>query len=171
MEQSTLDKIRSRPRFKLITDTSPENYYNSVKKLLNSTSEFTGNVNPQGANIIVNNGSADYWSPRLTLRAEKEDGKTAIRGVFGPSSAVWTFFMFLYFIFGILWMVFTTLWFVGRQIGGGYSWALPISLVMLLLICGVYAAAQFGQKKAKPEMGQLRNFALESIKNINEILE
>lgn len=163
MEQSTFDRIRTRPRFKLLTDAQPEEYEQIVKKLLQSKDDISGNVNSQGATIFVKDGSEDYWSPRLTLRAEKEDGKTAIRGIFGPSSAVWTFFMFLYFVFGILWMVFITLWFVGRQIGSDYSWALPVSFIMILLMLGVYAAARFGQKKAKPEMEKLRGFALESV--------
>lgn len=171
MEQSTFDRIRTRPRFKLLTDVQPEEYEQIVKKLLQNKNDFSGNVNSQGATVFVKNGSEDYWSPRLTLRAEKEDGKTAIRGIFGPNSAVWTFFMFLYFVFGILWMVFITLWFVGRQIGSDYSWALPVSFIMLLLILAVYLTARFGQKKAKTEMDQLRTFALRSVKNITEILD
>lgn len=169
MEQSALDKIRTRPRFKIYTDASPEQYNSVLKKLLTEQQDFSGNVNSETAYITVKNGSEDYWSPRLSLRAEKEDEKTVIRGIFGPNPSVWTFFMFLYFVFGILWMVFITLWFVGRQIGSDYGWALPVSFVMLLLILGVYAAAQFGQKKAKPEMEKLRTFALESVKNIGEI--
>ena len=77
--------------------------------------------------------------------------------------------MFLYFILGILWMVFVTMWFVGRQIkSDDYSWGLPVSIVVLAAIFGVYFSARFGQKKAKNEMAQLRKFAEESTLKFEE---
>ncbi|SHI59225.1 hypothetical protein SAMN05443429_102315 [Cruoricaptor ignavus] len=92
---------------------------------------------------------------------------TPENGIFGPSAAVWTFFMFLYFAFAVLWMVFITLWFVGKQIKSNeYEWALPASFGTLLLILGVYLAARYGQKKAKPQMDLLRGFALKSVEKI-----
>ncbi len=172
MEHPIFDNIRTRPRFKISTDTSVEDYTQLIKNQLSQNKdEFSGNINHASAEIYVKNGTQDYWSPKLSLRAENEDGKTVVRGIFGPSSAVWTFFMFLYLVFGIAWMVMITLWFVGRQIKSeDYGWALPASFVVLLLILGVYLAARFGQKKAKSEMDKLREFAVRSIKNVEEVL-
>lgn len=169
--QSTFDKIRTRPRFKLATETTPEDYIQKLKDLLLAEKEgFTGNINREGATIFVRSSGDNYWKPNLSLRAENEDGRTTIRGIFGPSSAVWTFFMFLYLVFGIAWMVMITLWFVGRQIKSeDYGWALPASFAMLMLIFGVYLAARFGQKKAKPEMDKLREFAVRSVRNVDEV--
>ena len=163
-EQSTIDEIRTRPRFKILSSSTPEEYTSYLKLFLLKHSEnFEGNINREAATISVKTPENNFWKPRLSLRAENEDGQTVIRGIFGPSSAVWTFFMFLYFVFGILWMVFITLWFVGKQIkSSDYHWALPLSFVMLLLILFTYLSAQFGQKKAKNEMQKLRKFAIES---------
>jgi len=164
MEQSTLDRIRNRPRFKMYTHLNPEEYAENLKKYLaENNQEFTGNINKEIATISVRNDNYQYWKPCLSLRTETEDGQTAIRGVFGPSSAVWTFFMFLYFFWSIAWMTFFTLWFVEKQIGSNdFPWALSASFVCLLLIALTYSAARFGQKKAKKEMEQLRRFAKES---------
>ncbi|MEI7488068.1 MAG: hypothetical protein WCJ72_11790, partial [Chryseobacterium sp.] len=108
--------------------------------------------------------------PRLSLRIEIEDEQTAIRGVFGPSSAVWTFFMFLYFSFSIFWMVFFTMYYVEKQIKTfEYPWALPASFVMLFLILLTYGAARFGQSKGKAEMQKLRRFAEESTLQFEKI--
>jgi len=163
-EETTLDKIRNRPRFKMFTHLSKETYAENLKKYLaEHKGEFSGNINKEMATICVETEYDNYWKPRLSLRTEIEDDQTVIRGVFGPSSAVWTFFMFLYFLFSIFWMTFFTMYYVEKQIKSfEYPWALTASFVMLFCIVATYAAARFGQNKAKDEMKKLRKFAEES---------
>lgn len=163
-EETTLDKIRNRPRFKMYTHLSKEIYAENLKKYLaEHKKEFSGNINKEMATICVETEYDHYWKPRLSLRTETEDDNTVIRGIFGPSSAVWTFFMFLYFLFTILWMTFFTMHYVEKQIKSfEYPWALNASFAMLFCIAGTYAAAKFGQSKAKNEMKKLRYFAEES---------
>jgi hypothetical protein len=163
-EESTLDKMRNRPRFKMFTALSKEEYAANLKEYLAAHStEFTGNINKEVATIWVKTQEDDYWKPQLALRIEIEDEKTAVRGVFGPSSAVWTFFMFLYFFFSVAWMTFFTMFYVERQIDSHeYPWALEASFAMLLMIGLTYAAARYGQFKGKNEMIKLRTFAEES---------
>lgn len=163
-EETTLDKIRNRPRFKMYTHLSKEEYAENLKKYLaEHSNEFSGNVNQEVATISVITKDDHYWKPCLALRTEIDEEITVIRGVFGPSSAVWTFFMFLYFLFSILWMTFFTMHYVENQINSNeFPWALNASFAMLLLIAATYAAARFGQKKAKDEMKKLREFAEDS---------
>jgi len=163
-EETTLDKIRTRPRFKMFTNITKEEYAEDLKKYLaEHKNEFSGNINKEVATICVETEYDNYWKPRLSLRIEIEDDKTAIRGVFGPSSAVWTFFMFLYFSFSILWMTFFTMYYVEKQIKSfEFPWALNASFVMLICIALTYIAARFGQHKGKAEMLKLRRFAEES---------
>lgn len=163
-EETTLDKIRNRPRFKMFTHLSKETYAENLKKYLSEhKGEFSGNINKEMATICVETEYDNYWKPRLSLRTEIEDDQTVIRGVFGPSSAVWTFFMFLYFLFSIFWMTFFTMYYVEKQIKSfEFPWALDASFVMLLCLAATYGAARFGQHKAKDEMIKLRKFAEES---------
>lgn len=163
-EETTLDRIRTRPRFKMYTQLSKEEYAENLKiYLAKHKEEFSGNINKEMATICVETEYDNYWKPRLSLRIETEDGMTVIRGVFGPSSAVWTFFMFLYFFFSISWMTFFTMYYVEKQIKSNeYPWALPASFMMLFCIVLTYAAAKFGQYKGKQEMQKLRQFAEES---------
>lgn len=160
----TLNNIRNRPRFKLYTHLSPEQYAENLRNYLDKNKDlFFGNINREMATIFVKTADENYWKPNLALRIEQEDGTTVIRGIFGPSSAVWTFFMFLYFLFTIAWMTFFTLYYVEKQINThNYPWALPCSFVVLFLILLTYAAARFGQLKSKKEMAALRHFAEES---------
>ncbi|MGC5744320.1 hypothetical protein [Chryseobacterium sp. NFX27] len=163
-EESTIDKIRTRPRFKMFTHLTKEEYAENLKKYLaDHKDEFSGNINKEVATICVETVYDNYWKPRLSLRIEIEDDETVIRGVFGPSSAVWTFFMFLYFFFSIMWMTFFTMYYVENQIKSAeFPWALSASFVMLFCIFLTYAAARFGQYKGKEEMLKLRRFAEES---------
>ncbi len=167
IEKTVLDNIRSRPRFKIFTEISREDYTLFLKEFLAGKSqEFSGNINSESSVITVKNSHDNFWKPCLALRTETdtEENKTVIRGIFGPSSAVWTFFMFLYFIFSILWMVFFTVWFVEKQIkSNDFPWALSASFLILLCLAGTYIAARIGQYKAKSEMQKLREFAEESI--------
>ncbi|WP_312766882.1 hypothetical protein [Epilithonimonas sp.] len=161
----TLNHIRNRPRFKLYTDLSLEEYESNLRNYLDKNKDkFYGNINKEVATIFVRTKEESYWKPNLALRIEKEDDTTTvIRGIFGPSPAVWTFFMFLYFLLTVAWMTFFTLYYVEKQINtNNYPWALPASFAILILIALTYFAVRFGQLKAKEEMGELRKFAEES---------
>lgn len=148
----------------MYSSMTTQEYEKHLKTILKKRStEFTGNVNRESATVRVRTENDTFWKPSLSLCTATEDGRTVIRGVFGPTSAVWTFFMFLYFILAILWMVFITLWFVGRQIkSSDYGWCLGASCIVLLFIGATYLTARIGRMKAKNEMQLLRNFAEES---------
>ncbi|MDQ1097121.1 MULTISPECIES: hypothetical protein [Chryseobacterium] len=163
-EETTIDRIRTRPRFKMFTDLDKEEYSENLKKYLGEhKDEFSGNINQEVATICVETEYDHYWKPNLALRIEQEDDKTVIRGIFGPSHSVWTFFMFLYFFFSVLWMTFFSMYYVEKQINSHeYPWALSASFVMLFCIGLTYAAAKFGQYKGREEMKKLRRFAEES---------
>lgn len=168
--KETLNSIRNRPRFKLYTDLSLEEYEINLKDYLEKNhDQFYGNINKELATIFVRTELDDYWKPNLALRIEKEDDTTVIRGVFGPSASVWTFFMFLYFLLTVSWMTFFTLYYVEKQINtDNYPWSLPCSFVALFLIAITYAGARFGQHKAKYEMSLLRRFAEESTLHVEK---
>lgn len=172
IEQTVIDSIRSRPRFKIFTDISRENYTEQLKQFLEEKSEnYSGNINNEAAIINVKTDNNPYWKPCLALRTEidPDENKTVIRGIFGPTAAVWTFFMFLNFIFGILWMVFITIWFVEKQIkSNDYPWALSASFIILFLLLSTFAAARIGKIRAKKEMQKLREFAEESIRTFEK---
>lgn len=163
-EISTLDRMRSRPRFKVYTKLSPENYAENLKKyIVENQKEFGGNINKAIATISVKTEEDFYYKPYLSLRTELEDGKTVVRGVFGPSSEIWTLFVFIYALLAFSWGSLLVLWFVGNQIKiEDYTWCLPVSFGVLSLMAINYTAAKFGQNKAKREMAQLRRFAIES---------
>lgn len=164
-EETTLDRIRTRPRFKIFTNLNRKEVEQKLKEyLLLHQEEFNGNVNEQLATISVKTPEDHYWKPFLSIRTEIEEEKTIVRGVFGPGSSIWTLFMFLYFLCAVLWMTFFTMWFVERQIkSDDFPWALPASFAVLALILLLYLAARIGQSRAKKQMEKLRQFAVDAL--------
>ena len=90
-----LNNIRNRPRFTMKTELSPTEFSTSLKRRMDGYDTFSGSVNDQVATIYVETSHHYFWKPQLALRTEinAEENITEIRGVFGPSSAVWTLFM------------------------------------------------------------------------------
>lgn len=164
-EESTLSVILNRPRFKIYTQATPEEVEEALREALKRQKEIAGNVSREHGDFTVITDDAPPWKPHLSTRPEQdEDGRYVIRGTFGPASTVWTFFMFLTFVFGISWMVLFTLWYVGNSIGEtAYQWALPVSFVFLILLGLTYLAGVYGRRKSKGEMKKLRQFAIESL--------
>ena len=167
IEETILDSIRSRPRFKIFTDIPREVYTLHLKKFLaEKEMNYSGTIHSEEAIIRVKSEENYFWKPCLALRTEvdREENKTIIRGIFGPTSAVWTFFMFLNFIFGISWMLLITIWFVEKQIkSNDFPWALSASFVTLFFLALTYFATKIGQYQAREEMRKLRDFAEKSI--------
>lgn len=164
---NNLNKIRIRPRFKIYTDFERSDFEKNLKTNLHKNLDFSGNINKEIALIWVKTEHNAYWKPYLSIRSEKEDTKTVIRGIFGPSAAVFTFFMFLYFIFSITFMVFITIWFVTKQIKStDFPWAIYLAIFSIIGIFLTFLANKIGQIKAKPEMEKLKNFAEQSILNL-----
>lgn len=162
-----LNPIRTRPRFKLETDLSKEDFELNLKTELQKNTEIQGNINKEVASIWVKTAHNEFWKPYLSLRIEKEEYQTVIRGIFGPSSAVWTFFMFLYFIFGITFMVFISIWWVTKQIkSSDFPWAIYLAIFSIICLVFTFIATKIGQQKAKKEMEQLRDFAENALENI-----
>ena len=166
--EEKLNSLRTRPRFKIYTDFDTEICAKKIKSFLAIYKEnLQGNINNEVANIWIKTEHNEFWKPYLSLRIEKENHQTVIRGVFGPSAAVWTFFMFLYFIFSITFMVFITIWFVTKQIKStDFPWAIHVAILSIILLLISFFATKIGQIKAKSEMEQLRDFAEKTIEDL-----
>lgn len=165
-EQLLIDRIRTRPRFKLFASVNNQEFTENIRKHLNlNADQFEGTITTASATIWVKSKSKNYfWKPNLSLRAENiNENECVIVGIFGPSAAVWTFYMFLYFILGILWMVFFTMSFVDKQLQlEKYDWALFATIGTSILLLATFLGARFGQYKAREQTTVLRNFAMDT---------
>lgn len=156
--EKKINKIRVKPRFKIISEVDKDAITQKLKKyILENDTIYEGNINNEVASIYAKTSHNNFWKPYLSLRIETVENKTEIRGIFGPSSAVWTFFMFLYFGLSVSFMVFITLYFVTKQIkSNDFPWAIYAAIASVVLLLITYIATKIGQLKAKKEMHQLK---------------
>ena len=161
----TLDHIRSRPRFKIYTEISPAEYSENLKKYLAEHSDsFYGNINKEVATIYVKTLENPYWKPNLSIRTELEDEKTVIRGIFGPSSAVWTFFMFMHFLVGGVFLIFMMMAYSHWSLKQPFVIDLAVMGFMVILWFLLYFQARINRKKCAPQMYKLEDL-------MNRVLE
>lgn len=92
------------------------------------------------------------WSPQLVLFLEERDGRTSMRGKFGPDGHIWTMFMAGYATAGMIalggfFLLSSQMMLKGQERSG--VWLIAAGVVVSVL---VYLLAQVGQRLATPQM-------------------
>lgn len=174
MTEETLNDIRTRPRFRFYTTISPEEFSTRLKERVAAYEEVSGRVGREVATIHVKTEHRLFWKPQLSLRFEvcEEHHRTEVRGVFGPSPEVWTFYVFMYAAFGLAALVNITFYYVGQMTSSGeYRWALPVAGFLVVMFVLTYLTSVVGKFFSKEEMGQLRQFAENTLLHDEIIME
>lgn len=166
-----IKSIRSRPRFKLKTRLTKEEFTRRLKRQFQIQKRVLGGYVGNEMSVIRMRKDRDkYWAPQLQIRAEKDEDNselTIVRGLFGPKPVVWTFFIFLYILGGTILLFFGMIWFVQASLDIESSlviWA----WVGLAILAGTYIASKAGQLIARDQIRVLRDF-MEKV--VNDELE
>lgn len=156
-----MNQLRSRPRFKVSTKLSPSEFMNHLKTHFEENNKIIGGyVREDGAVFRIREDKNEIWSPQLQVRYEvNEDdpSQTFIKGLFGPRPALWTFFMFMYWIGACAVLFLGMIAFVQMSLGESH-WAIYGSFLGVFIIIGTYIAARIGQHWAKENIAVLRKF-------------
>jgi hypothetical protein len=95
---------------------------------------------------------------------ENEDQTTHVKGLFGPDQTVWTFFMFLHFFLGGVFLIFSMMayshWSLKQSVVVDFSMMFFMAILWVLL----YFQARINRKKCAPQMHKLEDL-------MNRILE
>ena len=89
-----------------------------------------------------------YWSPQLSFRVEPDDedaNSSIVSGLIGPRPGVWTLFMFIYFLVGILGF-FISSFGVSRMMLGEYSHFILAFPIAILFMLTAYRVGKYGEK-------------------------
>ncbi len=152
-----MTSIRIRPRFKKQYKLETEKVEEIIKNKLNAAEMFTASLDSGHFTIRIKPEDRHFWSPQLSLTFEEEQGKTLIRGLYGPAPNVWTIFLLSYLAIGVLslFALFLGLsyWMLGQDIK--ILWALPVLGIFAIVI---YFIAQFGQKLGAEQTFRLHQF-------------
>ena len=106
-----------------------------------------------------------YYSPHLHVELiENEDKTTHVKGLFGPDQTVWTFFMFLHFFVGGMFLIFSMMAYSHWSLNQSIVIDLAVMSFMVILWFLLYFQARINRKKCAPQMYKLENL-------MNSILE
>ncbi|MET3731852.1 hypothetical protein [Moheibacter stercoris] len=160
-KEIVVEAIRTRPRFKVDTKMSAEEFSKSLHKHIKDRNQtLIGYCNHEVGMVRLIKDKEKFWAPQLQIRIEAnphKKGKNTIRGMFGPNSSIWTLFMFSYGLGGAIILTTGLYGWVELALGIGHYWVWT-NLLGALLIVGPFIAAKIGQRIAKGHMDVLRTF-------------
>lgn len=105
----------------------------------------------------------NFWSPQLQLEfIELAETECRLRGLFGPSPGVWTFFMFIHFglaafFVGLCIWAYTN-WLLQKPYGYQIAFMFFVALAWTVL----YVVGRIGKNAGREQMNQLYHF-MESV--------
>ncbi|MBG7630853.1 MAG: GTP-binding protein, partial [Bacteroidetes bacterium] len=126
-EQKNSD-IHLRPRFKMDFKESQQNLISKFESnLKNGDCKYCSKIVDGHIVIDVPVAENHFWSPQLNIEIEKiEEGKTIVKGLFGPKPQVWTLFMFFHFAVAVAFIGFSVMAYVQWSLKTDFMFALSM---------------------------------------------
>ena len=105
-----------------------------------------------------------FWTPQLHLELSSfEEGVSNILGVFGPNPTLWSFFMFLHFGVGTIFIILGIFAYSNYSLGKDITLFLVGMFLLVVIWFALYAFGRLGKSKGKGQMEQLKQFVRETI--------
>ncbi|MDC6365668.1 MULTISPECIES: GTP-binding protein [Flavobacteriaceae] len=156
------NEIVLRPRFQLNLKTDIDR----LKQIFDQSTEDPFLVKRLDEHVYIRfqKSKTTFWSPQLHLELLSfEEGITKIHGVFGPNPTLWTFFMFLHFGVGTLFIILGVFAYSNYSLGHDITFWLAGMVFLVLIWFALYAFGRMGKSKGKDQMDQLKSFLKERI--------
>jgi hypothetical protein len=148
---------RMRPSFEFQLPVERQVWLDALKRLLDRDTEACrGQVFRKHAVVEVREQARSFWSPYLNLEVEDEPDGAAIRGRFSPHPHIWTLFMAIYILIGILGLSGLVLGLVQLTMGEA-TWGFWIVPGAVALFGFVYGATLIGQGLGAEQMYVMRS--------------
>lgn len=147
---------RPRPTFVLASALPPEEVRRAVATFLKANERIKGMALLERIEMSFVRKEQHLWSPQLIVDVEKGDQGSTLRARFGPHPHVWTMYMAIYFVLGILALLAISYGYSQDRVGESPTalYALP---VLALLAALTYGVPFIGQGLGFDQMYQLRN--------------
>jgi hypothetical protein len=159
------NEVVLRPRFSLELTDQPETLLAAFENVGVNNAAFVISRIDDHVFIRFPKQKQHFWSPQLHLEIYKiEDQPTILKGLYGPSPTVWTLFMFLHFVIGIL-FIGAGIW-VYTNIVLDEPFMIPVVALAVLFVLWfvLYFSGRLGKQAGKKEMVLLQNFLTETLK-------
>lgn len=150
--------MRLRPRFSKILNINEKEV---SKLILNKVSCYNDKlkIEDNGSLKIVKfpENQQKLWTPQMEITLELLDEGVKVRGSVGPSSKVWLIFSFLYFGFGLAFLVSLFYGLSQYVLNHSYALSIGISVACLASFAALYLISYIGQLKSRNEIQILSN--------------
>lgn len=151
------NEIILRPRFNLELNKNYDTILNSFED--SKCKEFIIKCVGEHIFIKIPKEEEHFWSPQLHIEIDEIDEFTSkLHGFFGPKPTVWTFFMFLHFSIGVIFIFSAIGAYSNWSLNDSYTEHISVMFLMLFFWFTLYFAGRIGRMKAKEQMRKLYNF-------------
>ncbi len=107
-----------------------------------------------------------FWSPQLHLEfIQKENNVTVMKGLFGPKPQVWTFFMFIHFVVGVLFLISTTMLYSKLSLNEPFTFPLMMVIFFPIIWVLLYFFGTIGKDTGKPQIKYLHDVMIQILTN------
>lgn len=165
MTAKTNSNIHLRPRFKMEFKESDAVLISKFKNKLNK-GDCKYCVKVVDGHVVIDIPKEEnyFWSPQLNIEIEKvEDGKTIVKGLFGPKPTVWTLFMFFHFAVAVAFIGFSVMAYVQWSLKTDNSFALIMVLGLPAVWILMYFLGRIGKSKGNQQMDDLYQFMMKTL--------
>jgi len=167
MEEQKNSDIHLRPRFKMIFNESQQHIIAKFKQNLNDEKcKYCTKIVDGHIVIDVPEDENHFWSPQLNIEIDKiEEGKTIVKGLFGPKPQVWTLFMFFHFAVAVAFIGFSVMAYVKWTLNIDYKFSLIMVIGLPILWIIMYFLGRIGKSTGHKQMDELHEFMMETLLN------
>lgn len=150
--------IALRPRFEAESKKSVEQILERAKILKSELkSDYQIKIIDEHLYFYFSKEKRKYYSPFLHLELEADEGKTIIKGLFGPEQLLWTLFMFLHFIVAGLFLVFSMMAYTHWSLNQSIVLDVVVMTFMVVFWILLYVIARINREKGVPQMHELED--------------
>lgn len=161
------NEIVLRPRFKITLQTNIEQLQEAFDQ--SPKGKFSIKRLDEHVYIRFKKAETDFWSPQLHIELTSfEKGVSTLHGVFGPNPTLWTFFMFLHFGVGTLFVILGIFAYSKYSLGNDITFWLVGMVFLVIIWFALYAFGRMGKAKGRPQMNQLKAFLDELLANFQQ---
>ena len=99
-----MSSFHIRPRFIQVVEADPDTLREQIiSRITEKSDRFEIRSFPGFVALRITEEDRHFWSPRLNLSLEEvEQGKTQVKGLYGPNAHMWSLFLFSYLILGFV---------------------------------------------------------------------
>ena len=150
--------IALRPRFEVESKKSVEQILERAKILKSELkSDYQIKIIDEHLYFYFSKEKRKYYSPFLHLELEANEGKTTVKGLFGPEQLLWTLFMFLHFIIAGLFLVFSMMAYTHWSLNQSIVLDVVVMTFMVVFWILLYVIARINREKGVPQMHELED--------------